>query len=137
MALNTWAQTDTTEVKFDKKNVEVITDEWGDTTYIRVDSKLYKVIEGDNGKYVKVATDEWGDTTQINVGNQSYKVIDDNNGKNVNEVKVGKKNVVTVIEDGDNVHVVVGDKEKGKALKYLPTNGATQRTLELGAARLR
>ncbi|GAB1451483.1 hypothetical protein MASR2M47_15390 [Draconibacterium sp.] len=119
MALNTWAQTDTTEVKFDKKNVEVITDEWGDTTYIRVDSKLYKVIEGDNGKYVKVATDEWGDTTQINVGNQSYKVIDDNNGKNVNEVKVGKKNVVTVIEDGDNVHVVVGDKEKGKGVEVL------------------
>ncbi|NOR75857.1 MAG: hypothetical protein GQ525_11935 [Draconibacterium sp.] len=73
-ALNIFAQTDTTEVKVLKKNivtvvedndavyvkvgndrgVEVITDNWGDTTEIRVGQRTYKVIEGNNGTHVKV-----------------------------------------------------------------------------------
>lgn len=71
---NLSAQTDTTEIKVLKKNVvtvtdsdetvhvkvgndrgiEVITDEWGDTTQIRLGRRNFKVIEGDNGTYVKV-----------------------------------------------------------------------------------
>ncbi len=72
-----WAQsTDTTKVKVGKKNVvtvvdgddqvhvvvgnkdegrgvEVITDDWGDTTHVRVGRRTFKVIEGNNGTYVK------------------------------------------------------------------------------------
>jgi hypothetical protein len=74
LATNLWAQTDTTEVKVLKKNVvtvvedndkvhvtvgndrgiEVITDEWGDTTNIRIGRRSFKVIDGNNGTYVKV-----------------------------------------------------------------------------------
>ncbi len=73
-ALNIFAQKDTTEVKVMKKNivtviedddavhvkvgndrgVEVITDDWGDTTEIRLGRRSFKVIEGNSGTYVKV-----------------------------------------------------------------------------------
>jgi hypothetical protein len=106
-AANIWAQTETTEMKVDKKNIA-------------------KAIEGKDSVYV--ITDEWGDTTHIKIGNQTYKVIEGANktyvtkiedAKDVTEVKVGKKNVVTVSEDGNNVHVVVGDKEKGKGVEVI------------------
>jgi hypothetical protein len=106
-ALNTWAQNNTTEMKVDKKNVA-------------------KAIEGKDSVYV--VTDEWGDTTHIKIGNQTYKVIEGTNStyvteikdsKDVTEVKVGKKNMVTVSEDGDNVHVIVGDKENGKGVEVI------------------
>ncbi|HSH19563.1 MAG TPA: hypothetical protein VLA03_03880 [Draconibacterium sp.] len=94
IAANLWAQTNTTEIKLDKKNVAktienkdsviVVTDEWGDTTHIKIGKQTYKVIEGTNSSYVKEVKE----------------------AKDVTEVKVGKKNVVTVSEDGDNVHVV-------------------------------
>lgn len=71
---NVYAQSDTTDIKILKKNVvsvtedpekvhvkvgndrgiEVITDEWGDTTQIRVGRRNFKVIEGDGGTVVKV-----------------------------------------------------------------------------------
>jgi len=75
LVLNVSAQkNDTTEVKVMKKNVvtvvedadkvhvkvgndrgvEVITDDWGDTTHVRVGRRTFKVIEGHNGTYVKV-----------------------------------------------------------------------------------
>lgn len=74
LVTNLSAQTDTTEIKVLKKNVvtvtdsdesvhvkvgndrgiEVITDEWGDTTQIRLGRRSFKVIEGDNGTYLKV-----------------------------------------------------------------------------------
>ena len=67
LALNTVAQEDTTQVKVMKKNivtvvdgddkvqvvvgdkengkgVEVVTDEWGDTTHIRIGRKTFKVL---------------------------------------------------------------------------------------------
>ena len=106
-ALNTWAQNETTEMKVDKKN-------------------MAKAIEGKDSVFV--VTDEWGDTTHIKIGNQTYKVIEGTNStyvtqvkdaKDVTEVKVGKKNVVTVAEDGDNVQVVVGDKENGKGIEVV------------------
>ncbi len=73
-ATNSFAQKDTTQVKVLKKNVvtvveddekvqvklgedrgiEVVTDEWGDTTHIRIGRRTFKVIEGNNGTYVKV-----------------------------------------------------------------------------------
>ncbi len=76
IAANTWAQTDSTNIHVGKKNVvtiiegddkvqvvvgdkekgkgiEVITDDWGDTTHIRVGRRTFKVIEGNNGTYVK------------------------------------------------------------------------------------
>jgi hypothetical protein len=88
LALNIWAQTDTTGVKKAGKEVEIVTDEWGDTTHIRV-------------------------------GNQSYKVIEGSTGTVVKEVKAGKKNVVTVSEDGSKVQVVVGDKDSGKGVEVI------------------
>lgn len=74
LVLNLSAQTDTTEIKVMKKNVvtvvedndkvhvkvgndrgvEVITDDWGDTTHIRMGRRTFKVIEGSNGTYVKI-----------------------------------------------------------------------------------
>ncbi len=73
---NVLAQTDTTKINVGKKNVvtvvesgenvqvvvgdkennkgiEVITDEWGDTTKIRVGRRTFKVIEGDGGTFMK------------------------------------------------------------------------------------
>ncbi len=74
VVLNLSAQKDTTEVKVMKKNivtvvegsdnvhvkvgnergVEVITDDWGDTTEIRIGRRSFKVIDGCDGTYVKV-----------------------------------------------------------------------------------
>lgn len=75
LALNSFAQKDTSEVKVLKRNVvtvveddervhvkvgenkgvEVITDEWGDTTHIRVGRRTFDVVEGYNGTHVKVS----------------------------------------------------------------------------------
>lgn len=72
--VNVYAQSDTTDIKILRKNVvsvtedpdkvhvkvgndrgiEVITDEWGDTTQIRIGRRNFKVIEGDGGTVVKV-----------------------------------------------------------------------------------
>jgi hypothetical protein len=75
LAINLSGQNqDTTEIKILKKNVvtvvedsnkvhvkvgndrgiEVITDDWGDTTHVRVGRRTFRVIEGDNGTYVKI-----------------------------------------------------------------------------------
>jgi len=75
LILNLSAQEpDTTEVNVMKKNVvtvveddekvhvkvgnergvEVITDDWGDTTHVRIGRRTFKVIEGSNGTYVQV-----------------------------------------------------------------------------------
>lgn len=104
-ALNTWAQTDTTGIKLDKnfKDIEVITDEWGDTTHVKIGDKTYKVFEDDNGRYFKEI--------------KEVKEVKDD--KDVTKVNVGKKNVVTVAEDGDNVQVVVGDKNNGKGIEVI------------------
>ena len=81
------------------------------------------VIEGKDSVFV--VTDEWGDTTHIKVGNLTYKVIEGTNSavvkevKDATEVKVGKKNVVTVVDGSDQVHVVVGNKENGKGIEVL------------------
>ncbi len=73
LGLNLLAQNDTTGVKVIRKNVvtviedggsthvkvgndngvEVITDDWGDTTHVRVGRRTFKVIEGGNGTYVQ------------------------------------------------------------------------------------
>jgi hypothetical protein len=37
-----------------ERGVEVITDDWGDTTHVRIGRRTFKVIEGNNGTYVKV-----------------------------------------------------------------------------------
>lgn len=78
IGLNLLAQNDTTDVKVMKKNVvtvieeegktqvkvgndhgvEVITDDWGDTTHIRVGRRTFKVIEGGNGTYVRIDKEE-------------------------------------------------------------------------------
>ncbi len=76
MAMNVWAQNDTTKVNMGKKNVvtvvedgdrvevavgdgvEVITDDWGDTTHVRIGRRTFKVIDGYNGTYVKVEKDK-------------------------------------------------------------------------------
>ena len=103
-ALNSWAQTDSTIIKVEKKNVA-------------------KIIEGKDNVFV--VTDEWGDTTHIKIGDLTYKVIEGTSvkevkdAKDVTEVKVGKKNMVTVSEDGDNVQVIVGDKENGKGIEVV------------------
>lgn len=78
LALNLFAQTDTTKVGTKNKNVvtviedgkktqvtlgnergvEVITDDWGDTTHIRIGRRTFRVIEGGNGTYVKIDKEE-------------------------------------------------------------------------------
>jgi hypothetical protein len=76
LTTNLFAQTDTTEVKVLKKNVvtviedsdkvqvavgdgvEVITDDWGDTTHVRIGRRTFKVIDGHNGTYVRVEKDK-------------------------------------------------------------------------------
>lgn len=78
LAFNSFAQKDTTKVKVMNKNVvtvvddfdkvhvmvgknngvEVISDEWGDTTHIRIGRRTFKVVDGDQGTYVKVSKDE-------------------------------------------------------------------------------
>ncbi len=111
--LNSWAQTDTTMVKPDKekiKDVEVVTDEWGDTTHIKIGDQTYKVIEGTKDKNVKKTKDS----------------------KDVTEVKVGKKNVVTVDEDGDNVHVVVGDKDNMKGVEVITDDWGDTTHIRIG-----
>ena len=75
IAVNAMAQKDTSEVKVmkrnvvtvvegdekiqvkigDKKGVEVITDEWGDTTHIRIGRRTFDVVEGWNGTHVKMS----------------------------------------------------------------------------------
>jgi hypothetical protein len=122
-ALNTFAQNDTTALK---KTVVTIIDA-NDKVQVEVGDKI-------DGENVEVITDEWGDTTHIKIGNQTYKVVEGNrttvnsadvsksnanNSKDATEVKVGKKNMVTVNEDGDNVHVIVGDKENGKGIEVV------------------
>ncbi len=75
LATNSWAQTDSTKVTLGKKNivtvvegndrvevsvgngVEVVTDDWGDTTHIRIGRRTFKVIDGHNGTYVRVDKD--------------------------------------------------------------------------------
>lgn len=78
LALNLFAQTDTTKVNVMKNNVvtvvdnndhvhvvvgknsgvEVISDEWGDTTHVRVGRRTFKVVDGHEGTYVKMSKDE-------------------------------------------------------------------------------
>jgi len=75
IAVNLLAQNETTEIKLEKKNmaeviggkdsVYVVTDEWGDTTYIKVGNQTYKVIEGTDSKVVKEVKE---DATEVKVG---------------------------------------------------------------------
>lgn len=76
LSTNLFAQNDTTEVKVLKKNVvtvvendnkvqvavgggvEVITDDWGDTTHVRIGRRTFKVIDGHNGTYIRVEKDK-------------------------------------------------------------------------------
>ncbi len=81
IAVNASTQnSDTTEIKVMKKNivsvvednnkvqvvvgdnngkgVEVITDDWGDTTHVRIGRRSFKVIDGNNGTSVKVEKEE-------------------------------------------------------------------------------
>lgn len=109
-ALNSWAQNDTTTVKADKektKDVEVVTDEWGDTTHIKIGDQTYKVVQGTNDKNVKKT-------------------------KDVTEVKVGKKNVVTVDDNGDNVHVIVGDKDNSKGVEVITDDWGDTTHIRIG-----
>lgn len=75
---NLFAQTDTTKVGVLNKNVvtviendekvhvkvgnekgvEVITDDWGDTTHVRVGRRVFKIAEGHNGTHVKVVKEK-------------------------------------------------------------------------------
>lgn len=75
VTVNAMAQKDTSEVKVlkrnvvtvvegddhvhvkvgEKKGVEVITDEWGDTTHIRIGRRTFDVVEGWNGTHVNMS----------------------------------------------------------------------------------
>lgn len=75
------------------RGVEVITDEWGDTTKIRIGRRSFNVIEGNNGTYVKVdkevRTKKWSGSFNphwagLEVGmnlftNSDYSIYFDNN----------------------------------------------------------
>jgi hypothetical protein len=54
-AIQLMAQDDSTKVNApDKNGVEVMVDNWGDTTKVRIGNRTFKVIEDDNGTHVKV-----------------------------------------------------------------------------------
>ncbi|SHF78836.1 Outer membrane protein beta-barrel domain-containing protein [Mariniphaga anaerophila] len=77
LAMNLFAQSDTTKVKIAKKNVVTVVED-GKTTHVKVG----------NDRGVEVLTDDWGDTTHVRVGRRTFKVIDDGNGT---YVKVDKE----------------------------------------------
>ena len=68
-ALNSFAQSDTTEVKVMKKNIVTVIDD-NDAVHVKVG----------NDRGIEVITDDWGDTTEIRLGRRSFKVIEGNNG---------------------------------------------------------
>ena len=76
LAINTFAQTDSTKIKMLKKNVVTVVE----------DGRGTKVKVG-NDKGVEVITDDWGDTTRIRVGRRTFDVVDDWNGTHVNVTK--------------------------------------------------
>ena len=73
LAMNSFAQSDTTEVKVLKKNVVTVVDDQNGT-HVKVG----------NDKGVEVITDEWGDTTHIRIGRRTFDVVDDRNGTHIN-----------------------------------------------------
>ena len=72
LAVNLWAQTDTTKVKVMTKNLVTVVED-GDKVQVIVGDK-------NNGKGVEVITDEWGDTTHVRVGRRTFKVIEGSSG---------------------------------------------------------
>src|SRR5690554_711620 len=72
LCLNLSAQTDTTKVKLNRKNVVTVI-EVDDSTYVKIG----------NHKGVEVVTDQKGDTTQVRIGRRVFKVIDDSSGTHV------------------------------------------------------
>lgn len=76
LAINTFAQTDSTKIKMLKKNVVTVVE----------DGRGTKVKVG-NDRGVEVITDDWGDTTRIRVGRRTFDVVDDWNGTHVNVSK--------------------------------------------------
>ena len=76
LAINTFAQTDSTKIKMLKKNVVTVVE----------DGRGTKVKVG-NDKGVEVITDDWGDTTRIRIGRRTFDVVDDWNGTHVNVTK--------------------------------------------------
>ena len=82
LALNLFAQKDTTEVKVLKKNI---------VTVIEDDEKVH--VKVGNNRGIEVITDDWGDTTEIRLGRRTFKVIEGNNGTYVKvDKEVKKKN---------------------------------------------
>ncbi len=77
IAVNAYAQRDTSEVKVLKKNVVTVVED-GQKTHVKV---------GEN-KGVEVITDEWGDTTHIRIGRRTFDVVE---GENSTHVSVGKE----------------------------------------------
>ena len=76
LAMNSFAQPDSTKVKMLKKNVVTVVED-GRKTQVKV---------GED-KGVEVITDDWGDTTRIRIGRRTFDVVDDWNGTHVNVSK--------------------------------------------------
>jgi len=76
LAMNTFAQPDSTKVKMLKKNVVTVVED-GRKTQVKV---------GED-KGVEVITDEWGDTTHIRIGRRTFDVVDNWNGTHINVSK--------------------------------------------------
>ena len=73
LAMNLFAQSDTTEVKVLKKNVVTV-----------VDGRNRTQVKVGNDRGVEVITDEQGDTTRIRIGRRTFNVVDDHNGTHIN-----------------------------------------------------
>ena len=76
LAMNSFAQPDSTKVKMLKKNVVTVVED-GRKTQVKVGEV----------KGVEVITDDWGDTTRIRIGRRTFDVVDDWNGTHVNVSK--------------------------------------------------
>jgi hypothetical protein len=80
LAMNTFAQKDTTEIKMLKKNVVTVV-ESHNGTHVKVG----------NDKGVEVFTDDWGDTTRIRIGRRTFNVVDGNAGTRITIDKEPKR----------------------------------------------
>jgi len=80
LAINAFAQKDTTQVKALKRNV---------VTVVEDDEKVHVKV-GEN-KGVEVITDEWGDTTHIRIGRRTFNVVEGWDGTRVNVTKVPRE----------------------------------------------
>ncbi len=80
LAMDIFAQTDSTKIEMLKKNVVTVVED-GHGTKVKVG----------NDKGIEVITDDWGDTTCIRIGRHTFNVVDDWTGTHINVSKAQRE----------------------------------------------